>query len=157
LSQVGTDKRTDAAGAVIHRGARGSFAAALVHNQVVLLSLHGHIDEELSDGVVAECDELVRQGGRFAFFDTGTLAGYASRLRTGMTELVKRTGLEVHVLVRSKLVAMGVSIANLALGGTVQSYNDTRAFDAQLEKRHGAMARRELERLRKAVQGDTEG
>jgi hypothetical protein len=156
LSQVTTNRRTDAAGAVFYRGARGRFAISLVHGQVVLLSMQGHIDDDLSDKVVAECEAMWRQGGRFGFFDTGMLAGYASRLRTGMTELVKRTNLEVHVLVRSKLVAMGVSIANMALGGTVHSYNDTRAFDAQIEKRHGPGARRELERLRSAIESDSD-
>ena len=65
------------------------------------------------------------------FFDVETIASYDSELRTQLTarfyEERARIG-EFHVLVGSKLTAMGVSVANLALGGIVTSHTQRLQF-----------------------------
>ena len=38
----------------------------------------------------------------------------------------------MHILVGSKIVSMGVSVANLALGGSLVGYTNRTAFEAAL-------------------------
>lgn len=69
------------------------------------------------------------------FLSAERLDGYDSGVRIGMTELIlrhRRRIASVGVLVKSKLVAMGVSVANLALGGFIKSYNSRSSYEAAI-------------------------
>jgi hypothetical protein len=69
------------------------------------------------------------------FFDTENLESYHSDLRIRLTERLARDRGRptLSVLVRSKLVAMGVSVANLALRGAVVSHSNRSSFVTSLE------------------------
>ena len=70
------------------------------------------------------------------FFDVEGLTSYDSGLRTGMTKglLADRERIaSLRVLVRAKIVAMGVSVASLALGGIVTTVRERSAFKAALD------------------------
>jgi hypothetical protein len=65
------------------------------------------------------------------FFDAESLENYDSTLRTGLTDRFVRDRERLsalHVLVRSKIVSMGVSVANMTLGGMVVSHTERGAF-----------------------------
>jgi hypothetical protein len=112
--------------------ARGEAAVGLIPPAILLFSVRGHWDEPLLRQVVPVADELVRAHRKIRlFFDVEHLAGYDSATRLGMTRWVgdNRPRLrDVHVLVGSKLVAMGTTVANLALGGLMTIHSDRRKF-----------------------------
>jgi hypothetical protein len=71
-----------------------------------------------------------------AFHDWEKMTGYESKCRKEMTEwtLNRRSRIKHHhVLLKSKLVAMGVATANLVLGGSmITSYTERSKFEAAL-------------------------
>jgi hypothetical protein len=75
------------------------------------------------------------------FFDAEAMSSYDSELRTGLTAafLEERAKIaELHVLSASKLTAMGVSVANLALGGIITSHHERAPFARSLDTRLAA-------------------
>jgi hypothetical protein len=70
------------------------------------------------------------------FFDLETMTTYDSELRTHLTARLYEDRLNIvafHVLVGSKLTAMGVSVANLALGGIITSHSSRVPFILALD------------------------
>jgi hypothetical protein len=101
---------------------------------------HGHRD--FARPILEEFDRLRAAGGAIHVFgDLERLPNYDSELRINATEhfrahLVSMASL--HVLVKSRLVAMGVAVANLALHGLVTTHATRepflRALDHQLRE-----------------------
>lgn len=80
-------------------------------------------------------DEQFASGPIRLFFEFWDMPTYDSQMRTEWTGwlLRHRSRLEsLHVLARSKLVLMGVSVANLALGGIVKTHETTATFERAL-------------------------
>ena len=79
---------------------------------------------------------LAHAGHLHLFFDAESLSNYDSAIRTELTAAFfpdrSRIG-SLHVLVKSRLVGMGVSVANLALGGIVSSSTERASFKSKLE------------------------
>lgn len=74
-------------------------------------------------------------GGARLFFDARKLWNYDSRIRIELSDVVlerKDRIAELHVITRSKLVAMGVAVANLKLSGMIQAHQSMRTFDEAL-------------------------
>lgn len=74
---------------------------------------------------------------QYLFFDLGELDGYEPNLRKEMTKWVLERRSQVralHALVKSRIVAMGVSVANLALGGIITSHTKHAPFQAAFEQ-----------------------
>jgi len=70
------------------------------------------------------------------FLDASRLERYDSVLRTRLTHHFRehlRQVSRIDVLVKSRIVAMGVAVASLALGGIVKSRADTTSFRSALE------------------------
>jgi hypothetical protein len=64
--------------------------------------------------------------------------GLESGFRVDLTEWVKKhpgAVAEIHVLTQSKIVAMAVSVANLALSGLLKGYSKRTEFDVLCKKR----------------------
>jgi hypothetical protein len=69
------------------------------------------------------------------FFDLGELLSYDSAARVSVTDwlLTNRARIvSIHVLTRSKLVGMGVAVANLALGGMMVVHREPAPFNVAL-------------------------
>lgn len=69
------------------------------------------------------------------FWDLRDLQNYHSEVRIRSTNvlLANRARLQsVHAFSRSRLVAMGVSVANLAMGGIIKSHTTAESFTAAL-------------------------
>jgi hypothetical protein len=105
---------------------------------VVLVSAQGHVDSESGKRIDATIAELLRMRPRHLFFDMGEVQSYHPDVRRDLTQLFldqKQSVLSLHVLARSKLVRMGVSVARLALRALVAHSNAgtfNRALNAAL-------------------------
>ncbi|MBM4362560.1 MAG: hypothetical protein FJ104_07755 [Deltaproteobacteria bacterium] len=74
-------------------------------------------------------------GPLVVFHDWLDMTGYTSECRTRLTRwsLARRNVYaDVHLAVRSKLVAMGVEVANLALGGLIRTHGSRASLEAAL-------------------------
>jgi hypothetical protein len=90
---------------------------------LVVVAVHG--DRVLAPLMTQRADTIVARGRVRIFFDFWDMPTYDSEMRIQWTNwLAKHRARldEIHIVARSKLVAMGVSVANLALGGIIKSY-----------------------------------
>jgi hypothetical protein len=97
----------------------------------------GHYAVSLLDEYVAGMAvALDREHRMQAFHDWYRMSGYESACRKRMTEWTLEQGKKIerhHVLLQSKLVAMGVATANLLLGGDmITAYTERAGFEAAL-------------------------
>ncbi len=90
----------------------------------------------LADAITAEGSRISRDGDGIALHDWSKLQSYTSSARAKLTDwmMEHRQGFaSVHILVSSNLVAMGVNVANLALGGFLHAGTDAAAFATVVE------------------------
>jgi hypothetical protein len=74
-----------------------------------------------------------RYGSLHAFHDWEHITGYESKARVRLTKWgtdIRSDIQRVHVLVGSKLVKMGVSVASIVLGNMIIAYDDRAKFEA---------------------------
>jgi len=99
----------------------------VAYNQIT-----GYLEKDIVPKITQPIDRLIAQGVRPVIFnDWWELTGYDSDARLKLTDWifwVRGKIVGSHVLVRSKIVSMGVSIANLALGGMLTVYTDRQEF-----------------------------
>ncbi len=115
---------------------RGAVSVWVPAPSLLVVRLQGHGEAEFARPIIQAFDGLQMTPAAHLFFDAEELENYESSLRVELTSRLfpEREKLaSSHVLVRSKLVAMGVSVANLALGGIVNSTSDRRRFKARLD------------------------
>ncbi|EYF08030.1 Hypothetical protein CAP_7052 [Chondromyces apiculatus DSM 436] len=106
-----------------------------------MLRTWGHFDMELSERAVAMVEPRLSMTSRCftLFLDLNELDSYDTPARVRLTawlqSLRQRTD-AIHVSTRSRLVSMGVAVANLALEGALLRYGpDNRArYDAALQQ-----------------------
>lgn len=117
------------------RGSLGIWTPAL---GFVITRIAGHGEKEFSEPIITAFERCLEQTQSVRlFFDTGDLVTYDSDLRLNLTGRFlkdRKRIANLDVLVRSKLVAMGVSVANLALGGIVTSHAVREPFSAALDR-----------------------
>lgn len=103
---------------------------------VELVRGEGHATGEIVDAILEQRDHILAEVGHIALFDDLELmTGYDSGVRVRLTEWSKehRTRISAfHILTRSKLAAMGVTVANLALGGSIRAHVRREAFERAL-------------------------
>jgi hypothetical protein len=100
-------------------------APRLVADRIV-----GHLDLELARHFTSRLTIKMAQGPLQVFSNWEQMEGYDSNVRVELTTWAlqhRRDFASIHVLVRSKLVAMGISVANVALGGLMRPH--TRRVD----------------------------
>ena len=103
---------------------------------LLVVRLQGHGESEFAAPIVEAYQRLQKTPAAHLFFDAEELDNYESALRVELTKCFfpeRQQLASFHVLVRSKLVAMGVSVANLALGGIVNGTSDRKRFKARLD------------------------
>jgi hypothetical protein len=96
----------------------------------------GALHDVLADAITAEGSRISRDGDGIALHDWSKLQSYTSSARAKLTDwmMEHRQGFaSVHILVSSNLVAMGVNVANLALGGFLHAGTDAAAFATVVE------------------------
>lgn len=114
---------------------RGEVITALPKGDVMVLKVTGHFDRQMGLHVLDIASRAVATVKRLNIFcDWAEMTGYESDVRSAFTQwaATNRAKVTFHLLVGSKLVAMGVSVANLALGGILVGYTNRASFDAAL-------------------------
>ena len=106
---------------------------------VCVTSFAGHMDEAHGELFMRFAERRLREAtGRIHVFNDWTaMTGYDSQCRTRLTSWsmanLPAYG-EVHMAVRSKIVAMGVQVANLALGGKVRVHASRVRLEVELRR-----------------------
>jgi hypothetical protein len=100
---------------------------------VLRTTFAGVMDSELMDALLVLGEEILGEhSGLHVFHDWSGMTGYDSQARIAITNwgLARLKQMRsVHVLHGSKLVAMGVAVANVALGGIVNVHQNRGSFD----------------------------
>lgn len=114
---------------------RGELLIHIPKADVFILKITGHLDDPMGAHVIDMLEKALSTTKRLHLFcDWAEMTGYESEVRAAFTSWAgaNRNRVTFHLLVGSKLVAMGVSVANLALGGILIGYASRAAFDATL-------------------------
>ena len=121
-----------------YRSSKGQLAVWRPSSDILIARMSGHGDKGFVGPIVQLFDQIMKSTGKAQiFFDLERMASYDSELRTQLTArfYVDRTRIAAfHVLVVSKLTTMGVSVANLALGGILTPHSRRSAFALALDK-----------------------
>jgi hypothetical protein len=115
---------------------------------VVLFTYEGHMTADVIPFIERTFDRVLAQGVRpDLFIDVERMTGYDSDYRQAVsrwgTRIQSRSG-EHHFFVRSRLVAMGIAVSNLAAGGKLQPTTKRPEFEAALARaiaRHSSAGR----------------
>ncbi|KYF85637.1 hypothetical protein WME76_46745 (plasmid) [Sorangium sp. So ce119] len=112
---------------------RGVLDVRTPASDVVTRRFEGYATLELIEPAVRHLETLIESGMRPIVFDDFELGtGYDSDVRAKLTSWHLRNPgklKEVHILVRPGLVAMGVTVANLATGGRFVVYTDRSTYE----------------------------
>lgn len=117
-------------------GRKGDPRVVFVTPPVLLVTLEGYLEATTGHAIATAIDRgLEASRGRIhLFFDLERVDNYRSEVRTGLTRilLARRPKVaSIQVLTRSKIVKMGVAVANLTLGG-VRTFESRVAFERAL-------------------------
>lgn len=121
------------------RTSRGRVKAWNPARGLLLVEGHGHLDESFAKEIMRAGDEILDDAGRLCIMlDFEHTLTYDSAARTDLTGWV--LGMRdrcdgVHVLVESKLLRMGVSVASLALGDLLASHPNRASLLVELNRR----------------------
>jgi hypothetical protein len=112
--------------------ARGRLALWVAEPGFLIFQLVAHGDKSFVEPIVMGFQRSLDHLRPVQMFvDAELMTSYDSELRTEVTAalLEQRSSIEsLHIVVRSKIVAMGVSVANLALGGLMTIYKEPDRF-----------------------------
>ncbi len=104
---------------------------------VLVVRVEGEFQFSLVPYYKTPIDRAIAQGIFIHVFnDWWEMSGYDAETRVDLTNwtLPIRRKVNSHILLRSKIVALGVSAANFALGGALNVHTDRASFDAALNK-----------------------
>ena len=105
-------------------------------------TVSGHFSTSLLQPYLRTLERALATGRATGFHDWEGMETYDAECRKVLTEWTIRHRAKIegwHILVRSKLVAMGVATASLLIGGgTIVSYTDREKFEAAYRSRSGA-------------------
>jgi hypothetical protein len=108
-------------------------------------SIEGHGTMAVVNRVVVDLEALAPRDGEFVVFnDTERMPTYDTGFRQALTEWSdsKKGRLTmIHILTRSKVVAMGASVSNMLLGGNIKMYASRAPFEAAFVAAGGAANR----------------
>lgn len=105
---------------------------------VELIRAEGYADAAVVAPILEHRDRMLRECGSIALFDDLELmTGFHSAVRVGLTEWARVHKARItafHILTRSTITAMGVTVANVALGGHICAHARRESFEASLDR-----------------------
>lgn len=116
---------------------RGSFAWWEVAPHIYATSMRGHMTRNMADLLMARADPMYAQVDKLhGIHDWLLMTGYETSCRTELTAWVLRNKPKsaLHIGVTLPLVAMGVTVANLALGNLIQVQRDRRSLEQAMSE-----------------------
>jgi hypothetical protein len=123
--------------AVRYDDVRGSVEVLRVDERCSIFVARGHLTEKLAHVIVDEGLRIVAAERAIALHDWSGLTGYEPVARQICTRFMvehRRSFVDVTILATSALVAMGVNVANLGLGGFLYATTDRAEFDARMKR-----------------------
>lgn len=118
------------------RTSRGELEIWIPRPAVIVIRFSGHGDNAFVEPIVSRVQRAVDSGVRPSVFDDWERAlSYDPRARLEMTRYamsVRDRVRATHVLVRSKLLSMTVSLVNRALDNRFRIYSDRQEFECAL-------------------------
>ena len=116
------------------KGAQGEVEIYRFGSIAAYVRMAGIAEQAAAPVIERALDGLFRSAGALhTFWDLRELTNYHSDVRVYSTNvlLAHRSRLtSVHTLSTSKIVAMGVSVANLALGGIITNHKTAASFES---------------------------
>ena len=100
-----------------------------------MTEVHGLMTQPMSQLIMNQAEPLYGLGGMVhGFHNWFSMDNYDSVCRVELTSWVRRHRTEtgLHIGVRSRMVAMGVAVANLALGSLIHVHNEPAAMEEAL-------------------------
>jgi len=123
-----------------------------VQPPILVVQLSGYGDVRFADPIMKAFDEILRAGMRpEVFFEMGGMHNYDSALRTRLTSHFAAQRSQIQTMqmhTRSRLVSMGIAVANLALGGMIVTHDDVKSLQTVLDR---ALAAAKIAGLSSAV------
>ena len=102
---------------------------------LLIVTVRGHAKEEVLDPILDAIADAGRRGQLVVFDDWEGVTGYDSAARVRLTEWTRKNldaFRATHVLIASKLLAMGLSLATRAAGLPVHVYQSRMEFERSL-------------------------
>lgn len=125
----------------IYQSDRGRLIIRKYGNSALLFIEQGFLEKGFVHHIERVQNEVVQSGGKPSIFvDAENLEGYEPELQTSATQWIKANKALVtaqHMLVRSRLTQLGVSVASLALGAVIKGYTSRSQFEAALRQAVG--------------------
>jgi hypothetical protein len=131
----GSDKRS-------LQGERGRICVWRLSEHIYVSHVEGHLDREMAQLIIDLATPMYEAGVVSGFHDWLDMTGYDSASRIDLTNWVlkNRAKSRLFISMRSKLVAMGVSVANLALGNMIETFSNSEQLEAALARALRAQA-----------------
>jgi hypothetical protein len=121
-----------------HKAARGEVEIRFPAHGMLHTWVAGHMDTSVADFIRTAGNEVISRHGRLLAFhewaDAETYDSAARKLLTDWGTEITADVVKVHILFRSKLAAMGVSVASVVLGGMIAPYQDAQKFQRALQE-----------------------
>ena len=122
-----------------HTTQTGALRAWVLTPNVFVTQGEGHMTDEHCSFIVGYGEERIRQhdGKLYVFHDWLEMTGYDSRTRMRLTAWSvahRQAYQEVHLAVRSRIIAMGVQVANVAVGGIMRAHTGIAALEVELAR-----------------------
>lgn len=121
--------------AVRLENARGSIAYWELAPRVYVTDVRGFMTREMAQLIIERAEPLYTRAGRvYGFHNWLRMDNYESVCRVELTAWVMghREQSSLHIGLRSRMVAMGVAVANLALGSLIKVHNEPKELEAAL-------------------------
>lgn len=100
-----------------------------------MTEVRGMMTRDMAQLIIERAEPLYARGGRIhGFHNWLAMDNYESVCRVDLTAWVlgHRQQSTLHIGLRSRMVAMGVAVANLALGSLIQVYNEPKQIETAL-------------------------
>lgn len=117
-------------------GPRGRLGIWVPCPTILVLAIERHGQAEFAAPILQAYRNLDPHAPLYLFADLGGMTNYDTGIRTDLTAGLMPGRARIAsfpILLRSKIVAMGVTVANLALGGFVQTMDDRARFKEALD------------------------
>ena len=120
-----------------HRTARGRLRIWLAAPTVMVFEYWGHSDASFAEFYEKVIDDVLGdQDGLHFFIDCEAQTGFDAEFRRRIADCARRhepRTLTYYILVRSRVVALGIALVSLIVRGKTQVVSSRAAFDAQLK------------------------
>jgi hypothetical protein len=116
---------------------RGSVTYERLAPNVVLVRLNGHLDAGFAEHIKGAIGAVLAEGKKpHLFFDAWNATSLDTAFRAQLTPWHRQIAPRVegqNVLVKSKILAMAITVANMAIGHILKPYNKRHEFEAAID------------------------